>query len=66
VYDKESNNTGLKPGDFRRLVDLKAKQLVAKSEEAKAKIDEKLQHAAADKQFEIARAELVRDKLKEL
>ena len=65
-FDKETNNAGIKPGDFRRLVDLKAKQLVAKSEEAKAKIDEKLQNAAADKQFEIARAELVRDKLKEL
>ena len=66
VYDKESNNTGLKPGDFRRLVDLKAKQLTAKSEEAKAKIEQKLHDAASDKQFEIARAELMRDKINEL
>jgi hypothetical protein len=63
VYDKETNNSGLKPGDFKKLVDLKAKQLAAKSEEAKTKIEQKLHDAAADKQFEIARAELVRDKI---
>lgn len=62
-YDKDSNNAGIKPGDFKKLVDLKAKLIAAKSEDAKAKVDEKIKNAAADKQFEAARAELVRDKI---
>ena len=62
-FDKELNNSGLKPGDFRKLVDLKAKQLTATTEGAKAKIAQKLHAAATDKQFEIARAELMRDKI---
>lgn len=66
LYDKDSNNSGLKPGDFRKLVDLKAKQLMASSEEAKAKVEQKIQKAAADKQFEIARAELTRDKITQM
>ena len=65
-FDKQSNNTGLKQGDWRKLVDFKAKLLQAKSEEAKESIDEKIENTAADKQYEIARAELVRDKLTKL
>lgn len=62
-YDKDTNNTGLKAGDFRKLVDMKTKLLLASTAEAKEKVDEKIEQAAADKQFEVARAELVRDKL---
>jgi len=62
-FDKKMNNTGLKPGDFRKLVDMKAKLLMAKTDEAKEKVEEKIEKAASDKQFEVARAELVRDKL---
>ena len=62
-YDKSANNTGLKPGDFRKLVDMKFKLDMAKSKEQKDKVDEKIQDQAAEKQFEIARAELVRDGL---
>ena len=66
VYDKDTNNDGLKPGDFKKLVDLKAKQLTAKSDEDKEKLEQKLQDAAADKQFEMARAELMRNKLSDI
>lgn len=65
-YDKKTNNTGLKPGDFRKLVDMKLKLDLAKSKEAKEKVDEKIQDQAEEKQFEIARAELVRDGLTKL
>lgn len=65
-YDKGSNNTGLKPGDFRKLVDMKLKLEMAKSKEQKDKVDEKIQDQAEEKQFEIARAELVRDGLVKL
>ena len=65
-FDRQNNNTGLKQGDWRKLVDFKAKLLQAKSEEAKESIDEKIENTAADKQYEIARAELVRDKLTKL
>jgi len=62
-YDKKTNNAGLKPGDFMKLVDMKAKLMMAKSDEAKAKVEEKIEEVASEKQFEAARAELVRDKL---
>lgn len=62
-YDKTTNNTGIKPGDFKKLVDVKTKLIMAQSDEAKEKVEEKIQHIAEEKQFEAARAELVRDKL---
>lgn len=65
-YDKGNNNIGLKPGDFRKLVDMKLKLDMAKSKEQKDKVDEKIQDQAEEKQFEIARAELVRDGLTKL
>lgn len=64
-YDKESNNAGLKPGDFRKLVDIRTKAIMANTAEAKEKVDEKIQKAATEKQFEAARAELLRDKMLE-
>lgn len=65
-YDKKSNNTGLKTGDWKKLVDMKTKLIMAKSEEAKEKVEDKIEAAASEKQFEVARAELVRDKLTKL
>lgn len=62
-YDKDTNNAGLKPGDFKKLVDAKAKLITALTEEAKEKATEKIEHIASEKQFEAARAELVRDSL---
>lgn len=62
-YDKHMNMSGMKKGDFRKLVDLKTKQIMATSDEAMDKVDEKIQKAATEKQFEAKRAEIVRDKL---
>lgn len=62
-YDKSTNNTGFKTSDWRKLVDAKAKLIMASSDEAKEKAEEKLEHIATEKQFEATRAEMVRDKL---
>jgi hypothetical protein len=64
-YDKETNNLGLKSGDFKKLVDIRMKSLMANTLAAKEKVDEKIQKAATEKQFEAARAELMRDKMLE-
>lgn len=65
-YDKKVNNTGLKQNDFVKLVDLKTKLVMAASDEAKEKVEELVENFAGEKQFEAARAELVRDKLSQL
>lgn len=65
-YDKGSNNIGLKSSDWRKLVDAKTKLIMANTDEAKEKAEEKIEHFASEKQFEAARAELVRDKLTKL
>ena len=65
-YDKKANNTGLKRGDFLKLVNLKTKLVMATSDEAKEKAEEMIENLAGEKQFEAARAELVRDKLAKL
>ena len=62
-FDKDTNNAGLKAGDFKKLVDVKAKLIMAQTEDAKSKVAEKIEHIASEKQFEAARAELVRDSL---
>lgn len=62
-YDKQTNNDGLKSSDFKKLVDIKTKLLMAKSDEDKEKVNEKIENVATEKQFEAARAELVRDTL---
>lgn len=65
-YDKNVNNAGLKSSDFKKLVDIKTKLLIANTEEAKEKVEEKIEHIATEKQFEAARAELVRDSLESM
>lgn len=62
-FDKDTNNSGLKASDFQKIVDAKTKLLIAQTEDDKAKVDEAIQHIATEKQFEAARAELVRDSL---
>lgn len=62
-YDKETNGSGLKTTDWRKLVDAKAKLTEAKSEEAKEKAEKKIHDMAVQKQFEAERANLVKDKL---
>lgn len=65
-YDKGSNNTGLKAGDWRKLVDAKAKLIMATTDTAKEKAEEKIEHLAEEKMFEAARAELVNSALLEM
>lgn len=65
-YDKKANNSGLKQNDFMKLVDLKTKLVMAKSDEDKEKVEETIEHIAGEKQFEAARAEMIRDKLSNL
>lgn len=65
-YDKGTNNAGLKTSDWRKLVDAKTKLIMANTDEAKEKAEEKIEHIASEKQFEAARATLVRDKLTKL
>ena len=62
-FDKDANNDGLKPSDFKKLVDLKTKQIMASTDEAKAKVEETIENAASDKQFEVVRAQMMRDKI---
>jgi len=62
-YDKDGNNAGLKAGDFKKLVDMKTNLLLAQTDEAKERVEDKIEHLAGEKQFESARAELVRDSL---
>jgi len=65
-YDKNTNNVGIKPNDFTKLVDMKAKLSMATTEEAKEKVNDTIEQLAGEKQFEAARAELVRDSLTNL
>lgn len=65
-FVKNQNPSGLKVGDFRKLVDAKTKIEMTKTDEAKELVEKKIKKIAADKQFEIARAELVRDKLTDI
>lgn len=62
-YDKTTNNTGIKSSDFKKLVDIKTKLVMAQTDDAKEHVEEKIQHIAEEKQFEAARAELLRDKI---
>lgn len=62
-YDKDMNHTGMKQSDFVKLVDMKMKLIMANSDEAKEKVEEDIDNLACEKQFEVARAELVRDSL---
>ena len=64
-FDKDVRADGLKSSDFKKLVDVKTKFKIAKEKDPdKAKdASDKIEQLAEDKQFEISRTELVRDKL---
>lgn len=64
-FDKDVRADGLKSSDFKKLVDVKTKLKIAKEKDPdKAKdTSDKIEQLAEDKQFEISRTELVRDKL---
>lgn len=64
-FDKDIRADGLKSSDFKKLVDVKTKLKIAKEKNPdKAKdTSDKIEQMAEDKQFEISRTELVRDKL---
>lgn len=64
-FDKDVRADGLKSSDFKKLVDVKTKLKIAKEKDPdKAKdTSDKIEQLAKDKQFEISRTELVRDKL---
>lgn len=64
-FDKDIRADGLKSSDFKKLVDIKTKLKIAKEKNPdKAKdTSDKIEQMAEDKQFEISRTELVRDKL---
>ena len=64
-FDKDVRADGLKSSDFKKLVDVKTKLKIAKEKDPdKAKdASDKIEQLAEDKQFEISRTELVRNKL---
>ena len=62
-YDKEMNPVGIKPSDFKKLVVLKHKELQVLTEEARAKVNDAVTKASSEKTFEMARAEVVREKV---
>lgn len=62
-FEKNSNPTGIKSSDFCKLVDLKTKILMAQSDEAKEKVDEKANDMAGQCEFDSARSKLLQQKL---
>lgn len=62
-FDKSTNPTGIRSSDFCRLVDLRAKILMAQSEEAKEKAEEKASDMAGQCEFDMERSRVVQSKL---
>lgn len=63
-FDKESNPLGITPSDWNKLVDLRAKLLIAKNDkDEQAKVEDKASDMAGEKQFEMERARLLQKKL---
>jgi len=62
-YDKDTNPTGLKNSDFKKLVALKVKLIKSITEEAAEKTEDAINNSAYEKTNEIARNELIREKL---
>lgn len=65
-YDKSMNPTGIKPSDFCKLVELKAKLIQAQdNDEEKEKISDKANTMAGDYLFQNKRNEIMNQKLNE-
>ena len=62
-FEKSTNPSGIRSSDFCKLVDLKTKMLMAQSDEAKEKIDEKANDMAGQCEFDNARNKLIQSKL---
>jgi hypothetical protein len=62
-YDKDINPVGIKPSDFSKLVSLKLKEIQSVTEQGKAKLDNAVSKASAEKTYEMARAEIIRQKV---
>lgn len=65
-FEKSTNPTGIRSSDFCKLVDLKTKLLMAQSDEAKEKVDEKANDLAGQCEFDNARNKLIQSKLIDL
>ena len=65
-FEKSTNPTGIRSSDFCKLVDLKTKMLMAQSDEAKEKVDEKANDMAGQYEFDNARNRLIQQKLLDL
>jgi hypothetical protein len=62
-FEKNTNPTGIRSSDFCKLVDLKAKLLMAQSNEDREKVDEKANDMAGQCEFDSARNKLIQQKL---
>lgn len=62
-FDKQMNPVGLKPADFSKLVSLKAKIMMAVSDEQKEKIEESVENAAAEYVFQNNRNDIMNKKI---
>lgn len=65
-FDKSSNPTGIKSSDFCKLVDIQTKLLMANTEEAREKVDEKANDMAGEIEFANVRNKLMQSKLIDL
>lgn len=65
-YDKNNNPTGIKPTDFCKLVELKAKMLKAQDDEAKEKVKDTAEDIAGKNIFQNARNDILNKKLCEI
>ena len=65
-FNKSTNPSGIKSSDFCKLVDLKTKQLMARSEEAQEKVGEQINDMAGQVEFDNMRNKLIQSKLMDL
>lgn len=65
-FEKSTNPMGIKSSDFCKLVDLKAKLLMAPDDEAKDKVGEKANDLAGECEFTVERNKILQCKLMDL
>jgi len=65
-YEKSTNPTGIKSGDFSKLVDLKVKLMMANDDDQKEKVGDQAETMASDKEFEIAKQRILQSKYLDL
>ena len=62
-FDKDTNPAGMKPSGFKKLVDLKTRLALAKTDESKDKVNEKIHDLIVDTQFDRARNNLMMESM---